>query len=148
MKTYSDQPRWTLFDTLFALVFAAILAMTILASGCKTPTLAAGGSYAQAGQKPDLALYSADAAYASAYATLDFAFKFERDNRAMLWKISPQIKHSLDAVRPVAVQVNLRWAAARKAYLLHPVPANLTTLESILADGQRLAATATAALPK
>lgn len=145
-EDYNPSPRWTFGDTIIVLLLGWLLVLAV--TGCQTPTLAPGGSYAQAGQQPDLALYTADAAFASAYGTLDFAFKFERDNRAMLWRISPNIKHRLDAVRPVAQQAVLRWAAARKAYLLKPVPANLTTLQTILADTERLAATVTAALPK
>jgi hypothetical protein len=95
-----------------------------------------------------MAFYTVDATYDLAYSTLDAAFKFERDNRALLWKASPTIKHTLDAVRPQAVQVNAEYLTARAAYIANPIPAGLSTLQSILAKVQQLSVTATAALPK
>ena len=43
---------------------------------------------------------------------------------------------------------NLEYAKARAAYIANPVPANLTTLEAVLAKVQQLMETASAALPK
>lgn len=126
----------------------AILAIAIALQGCGTPKLAAGGVYAPAGQVADLQLYQADVAYSLAFGTLDSAFRFERENRTTLWKLSPQIKKSLDAIRPDAWQANQHWAVARQAYITSPVPANLTAIQVIVAKVQQLAVTAQAALSK
>jgi hypothetical protein len=122
-------------------------------TGCKA-SLQTGGAYAPvdaagaATVQPDMSFYVADAAYNLAYSVVDAAFKFEYDNRALLWKASPQIKHTLDGVRPQAVAANLEWAKARQVYMLNPVPANLSALQAILAKVQQLAQTATSVLPK
>jgi hypothetical protein len=126
----------------------------LLCTACNTARLEPGGAYAPATtnsagqviytQQPDLAFYTTDAAYDLAYSAIDAAFKFERDNRAMLWQISPQIKHSLDSIRPQAVEANARYLAARAAYMAHPVPANLGALQRILSEVQSLTAAARA----
>lgn len=97
--------------------------------------------------QPDYAFFIVDSAFDLAVSALDAAFTFERVNRAMLWKVSPDIKHGLDQVRPVAVQVKVDYAKARAAYMANPVPANLTILQQVLARAQQAAATAEAILP-
>lgn len=138
--------------------FQRILAITILVSvalcgGCKT-ALAPGGAYSTTDTNgvptmtPDVAFYVADAAYQIAYNTLDAVFTFERNNRLYLWGVSPKIKQTLDSIRPQAVQVNADYLRARAAYMLNPIPTNLTTIQSILAHIQQLMATAIAVIPK
>lgn len=114
---------------------------------CKSPNLAAGGGYAPVttnsvgevvpASAPDKALYLADASYKLAYDTMAGAFKFERDNREEILKISPEVKKALDNLRPNVVEVERRWALARKAYRQNPTPAGLSTIQSILAEIQR-----------
>ena len=147
----------------FSLVLLTVAAL--LLPGCKGK-LAPGGAYAPASTvvivnpdgttttnvipdaTPDLAFYSIDASFDFAYSALDAAFKFEHDNRALLWKTSPDIKHALDAIRPQAWDVARRYAAARAVYVMHPLPPNLDALTLILSETQNLAASAAAALPK
>jgi len=120
----------------------------LLFSGCGTTRLESGGAYAPIGTVPDMQFYQVDLAYDLAYSTLDAAFKFERDNRDMLWKVSPQIKHTLDGIRPQAASANAQYLAARAVYMAHPIPDNLTWLQQALAKVQQLTTTATAVLPK
>lgn len=124
----------------------SILTVALLLTGC-AHRLEPGGAYYPPGQQADFALYAADAAYDLAYSTLDTVFKVERDNRAALFAISPNIKHALDDLRLRAWGVNVRWAHARQAYLANPVPSNLTALQEVLAHAQQLAVTAQAVIP-
>jgi len=139
---------------------AAVLAVAfiIACSGCKA-TLQGGGAYAPVSTNeltgeivivhiPDLAFYNTDAAYDLAYSSIDAAFKFERDNRLLLWRLSPQIKRTLDQIRPQAVLVNAEYLRVRQVYLSNPVPGGLTQLQAVLAKINQIAATAVAALPK
>lgn len=130
------------------LLIAICLALAVVfAPGCGK-TLEPGGAYAPAGQQPDKAFYVADAAYQLGYKTIDAAFNFERDNRQYLWSVSPQIKHKLDEIRPQAVAANAEYLNARATYMKYPVPANLTTLQTVLGKIQQLAVTAQGLLPK
>lgn len=132
-----------------ALMVAGLAGLLLTGAGCAhTPTLETGGTYAATNAAPDLAFYVADSAFDTAYSTLEGAFKFERDNRDALWKISPDIKHTLDKIRPTAWDVVQRYSRSRAVYMAHPAPANLTPLQTVVDDAQRLAATALAALPK
>jgi hypothetical protein len=135
------------------LSFLSIVSLTIML-GCGAGSLQQGGAYSPVDTngvalvQPDLQFYQADAAFDLAYATIDAAFKFEFDNRALLWKTSPQIKRALDGVRPQATAAFIEWGKARQVYLLNPVPANLTVLQQILAKVQQLTLTAQSTLPK
>jgi hypothetical protein len=138
------------------LLLAAGLA-SVCAPGCATK-LAPGGAYSPAitnanGQvilteRPDLKLFAADAAFQISHSAVDTAFRLERENRELLWQLSPSIKHKLDEIRPRAQMAVRKWAIARKAYLAAPVPANLSQLEAALAEMQRLSAVATTLLPQ
>ena len=144
-------------DPLFApLILAAALCLGIVAGfGCKQ-TLEQGGAYAPvttnaAGQieviqAPDLAFFEVDFAFDALYNLADTAFSFERNNRAVLWKLSPDIKHTLDQVRPSFDQAAREYALARQAYLQNPIPANLDTLGTILARMKAISAAAQAAI--
>lgn len=130
----------------------ALLAVGVI--GCAMKKLEAGGAYAPVAADgttqvaPDLGFYAVDSAFDIAYSAIDGAFKFERDNRALLWKVSPQIKHTLDQIRPQAWEAAQRYAAARKVYMANPVAANLSTLQEVLARVQAVSQAALAALPK
>lgn len=128
---------------LAALAYCGALAL----SGCKA-SLQSGGAYAPAGQAPDLAFYVADAAYQVAYQTVDAAFTFEHNNRAFLWGVSPNIKKTLDGIRPDAVKANGDYLHARAVYLANPTPAGLSGVQAILVKIQQLATTAASVLPR
>lgn len=115
---------------------------------CNNARLETGGAYAPVGQQADIAFYSTDAAYDLAYTAIDTIFTFERNNRDALWKISPDIKHTLDGLRPQAWEVNKQYHVAREAYKKVPVPDNLTVLQQVLAKMQKLLAAANAVVPK
>ena len=124
--------------------------------GCKSGKLEGGGFYAPnstnaagiATAHPDYKFFICDLAFSTAYSAVDAAFTFERNNRKLLWKVSPEIKHALDKIRPAAWSTVQRYARARSAYLTSPTPAGLSTLETVLIEIQKLAASAQAALPK
>lgn len=129
-------------------LYSLLLALVCLVAlpACKS-SLAPGGAYVVQGQ-PDMAFFVADAAYQVAYQTVDAAFTFEKSNRAYLWTLSPNIKHTLDGIRPQAVKVNTEYLTARAAYIANPTATGLTGLQAVLAKMQQLVATATSVLPK
>lgn len=139
---------------------AGLVAGALVMAGCQSARLEPGGAYAPLpttnvvtgvvtpANAPDMAFYATDAAYSLAYASLDGAFTFEKANRAALWSISPNIKHTLDQVRPQAWAINVQYHKARAAYLAVPVPANLTVLQQTLAKAQQLLAAVSAVMPK
>lgn len=148
-------------SSILALAGAGLLVLG-LASGCATK-LAEGGAYAPAQitvvtnadstlstnvvqlAAPDFAFYTVDSSFELAYNITQTCFKIERDNRALLWKISPQIKHTLDTIRPTAVDVVKRYGAARTAYMLNPTPAGLGALQNLLSRAQNVASAVQAA---
>lgn len=132
---------------LFVLTLAGLAVAPLALTSCKS-TLEPGGAYAPAGQLPDKAFYVADASYQLAYKAIDACFNFERDNRAYLWAVSPQIKHKLDEIRPQAVAANAEYLHARSVYMKYPVAPNLSLLQTVLGKIQQLANTAQDLLPK
>jgi hypothetical protein len=150
--------KFKLHGLLLAATLVAATAMLTLTPGCGTEKLEPGGAYAPAvtnvdgtvtaTAQPDIAFFTIDASYELAYNAIETAFSFERNNRALLWKLSPEIKHGLDAIRPTASQVKLKYARARAAYIANPIPAGLDTLNQVLSEVQALSNAATAALPK
>lgn len=134
---------------------AVLLAATALGLGCKAH-LESGGAYSPVttnattgvvSNSPDLPFYTADSAFWLAYTSLDTIFSIERNNREALFKISPEIKHSLDAIRPTALEVSQGYLRARQAYIAHPSPAGLTGVNLLLSKLQQLVIAAQAALP-
>lgn len=129
---------------------SGLLTALVLLTGCalfSADKFEPGGAYAKtatAAAMPDL--YVTDAAFDLAWKSVNTAFKFEQDNRATLWVISPKIKHSLDAIRPEASQVWLDYAAARQAYLTMPIAANMDALRAALAKLQQYNTTALAVM--
>lgn len=128
----------------------ALLLGAMLFNGCgllSAKKFEPGGAYANTdttAATPEL--YASDAAFDLAYRALDVTFKYERDNRAALWAISPKIKHSLDGLRESATQVWLDYAVARKAYLATPTTANLSALQTVLGKMQQANAAALAVI--
>ena len=126
--------------------------------GCKSGKLELGGAYRPSSTNaagivvdaaaPDYAFFVADLAFSTAYSAVDAALTFEHNNRKLLWGVSPEIKHTLDKIRPVAWSTVQRYARARSAYLSSPTPAGLSTLQNLLSEIQKIAASAQAALPK
>lgn len=131
-----------------AILFAALTLLIGVGAGCRNPSakLEPGGAYTV--PAPDYAFYTIDAAYDLAYSSINAAFKFEYDNRAYLFGVSPQIKHTLDSIRPQALDADKQYLAARAAYIANPTPAGLTGLQAILAKVQQFASAITAILPK
>ena len=126
-----------------AVLVMAMLIATLALPACKTARLEPGGVYAptnELGQVvyADTGLALADASYQLAYDTVSAVLKFERDNRATIWALSPEVKKALDKVREQGNALNLRWAEARYLYKQNPTPAGLTALQTILAEIQRL----------
>jgi hypothetical protein len=129
-----------------------------LLTGCQLAgnRLEAGGAYApvttnELGQvvpltAPETELFVADTAFKLAYDSLNLAFTTERDNRELFWGMSPDIKHTLDALRPKAVAIVKQYALVRTICLANPNPANLSQVQYVLAEVRRLASTASAAL--
>lgn len=128
----------------------------IIGLGCNKSTLAPGGAYSPitvsaegvTNSAPDMALFVADSAYQLAYTAINAVFTVEYNNRELLFKTSPSVKHTLDGIRPDAVKANADYLAARAAYIAHPTPANLTGVQAVLAKIQQIATAAQAALPK
>ena len=141
-----------------AMLVAIALTVAAVLSGCKSGKLELGGSYRPsttnaAGQvvdaaAPDYGFFVVDLAFSTAYSAVDAAFTFEKNNRNLLWRVSPEIKHTLDKIRPAAWNVVQRYARARQIYLRKPTPADLSILQALLANIEKLAASAQAALPK
>ena len=131
------------------LTILALCAITIL-TGCQTK-LASGGAYAPTAADgtaaPDLVFYQTDSAFDLVHAVFDFAFKAERENRAYLWKLSPNIKHTLDKLRPDALKVVADYTIAREAYQANPSPPGLSTLQGLLARAKQISAAVSAVLP-
>lgn len=124
-----------------------VAALCVCTSGCKTPHAAPGGVYAPTNQVgaviyDDTALALADASYKFTYESALTVFRFERDHRAEIAALSPSVgldvKHGLDQARATTWEIDQRWAKARQAYKLSPTPAGLSTLQTILAEIQRL----------
>ncbi len=138
----------------FLRTFLTVTFAVMFMAGCASKKLESGGAYAPtdstgaATAAPDLPLFTVDSAYRIAYNTVDSIFTIEKDNRDLLWKMNPEIKHTLDRIRPQAWEANVKFHTARNAYIANPVPANLAVLQQILATMQQLVATATAVLPK
>ncbi len=130
----------------------ALFAVTAFLIGCSSTKLEPGGAYAPvdvAGAyaiQPDLQFYQVDAAYKVAYTTVDTLFQFEKANREMLWRLSPNIKKTLDQIRPDAWKANVAYHEARKVYMANPVPTNLTQLQGILQKMQQISASAQAGM--
>lgn len=139
----------------------ALMPFLLLPSGCKSGKLETGGAYAPgvevvtdgrtnvvATAAPDRSLFVIDSAFELAYSAVDTAFSIEKTNRQLLWSISPDIKHTLDRIRPQAAEAVRTYTRAREQYLQNPIPANLSLLETTLRQLQNLASAAQMALPK
>lgn len=129
--------------SLLVVPLIAIAAISAPLSGCKNQTAQPGGAYAptnSAGQViyDDTNLALADASYKLAYTSIQTVFAFERDNRTAIYKLTPSVKEALDKVRPTVVDIDLRWATARRAYRLNPTPEGLSTINSILSEIARI----------
>lgn len=117
--------------------------------GCHTNKLAGGGAYTSlvtntvsgvVTTNTDLAFFVTDSAFTGLQGTIDGVFKYEQDNRAALWSISPNIKLSLDAIRPTASEIVVRYLALREIYKVSKTPGNLTPLQTALGDIKPVAA--------
>lgn len=125
----------------------AVLAIPVgiagCSGGCKTSTLEPGGVYAPtnaAGEVifDDRGLALADATYKLTYESALSVLAYERNNRVAIWALSPEVKRAFDKVRPVVVDINLRWAKARQAYKKNPTPEGLSLMQEIMGEIDRL----------
>jgi len=128
----------------------AIFMCCVALCGCRTPSLEQGGAYnvsvtnAVTGNvisSPDYPFFVVDSSFNLAYQTVDGIFTYEQDNRATLFAINPEIKHTLDKARPIAVDVVRRYTAARADYIASHTPYELKTLQGILSELNTLAVT-------
>lgn len=138
-----------------ALILIGSLLMALVAfAGCGKGTLQPGGAYSGVtasgvtNAAPDYAFFLVDSGFDLAYSSIDAAFKFEKDNRAMLWAVSPDIKHTLDKIRPQALAIATEYLRVRAVYKANPTPANLGALQTALAKIQQLSTAAVAAIPR
>jgi hypothetical protein len=126
----------------YGLALAGLLALGLVGgtAGCGKATLEAGGAYAPTNSAvaPDLALYQIDLAFDLADSATRELMKFERDNRALLWKVDPNIKKTFDQWRPKIVVAEQEFALARMGYLANPVPSGLDQMGTILARLQQI----------
>lgn len=83
-----------------------------------------------------------------AYNAIDFIFTQEMNNRALLARVSPKITPAIDAIRPTAVDVRNKYVAASDAYAANPSPVGLSTMQNLITEIGKLAASAKAALQK
>jgi len=138
----------------FVLTVALAIGLFVVSGGCSNSTLETGGAYTtsstnSAGEvttTSDMVLFKADSAFELCYTSLQTVFQLERNNRELLWKTSPEIKHTLDKCRAQVLPILQRWALARKAYVASSTTANMTTLEGILTDLQTILVAAQAGL--
>lgn len=115
---------------------------------CNKTTLEPGGAYAPEGQQADIPFFVLDAAFKTAHSSADAVFLWERENEKALWKLNHNIKYSIDKMRLEAMDIEIRYARARKVYLANPTPSGLSDLELVLANIQKLSASAQAVIPK
>lgn len=134
-------------------LFIGLAAISVsLFLGCGKATLESGGAYAPANTNVvdtavAVSFYNTDLSYKVAWSAINTVFEFERNNRALLWNLSPNIKKTLDEIRPQAVAANAKYLAARQAYLDTPDQPGLDILHTILADLQKLVASVQVVLP-
>ena len=133
------------------------LALCLGFTACNKSSLAPGGAYTTSVTNvvgtnivvtttSDIGLYDADLSFQLAYKTLDAAFSIEMNNRAYLWNISPNIKHTLDQVRVQAQAAVGDYVKARAAYIANPTPTGLTGILAVVAKVQQLLFAANAAI--
>ncbi len=154
MKTFRERH---LGACLYSMLAASAL-LTIILQGCAT-RLETGGAYAPApitnevtgvvtaSPAPDPGLFAVDTTADFLFTTIQAVFKLERDNRNLFWKISPNIKHTLDGIRPQAKQAVEDFGKARTVYLANPTPAGLSTLDTILGQLKAFSSAVQAVIP-
>lgn len=137
--------------TLFAgsMLAAALSTLPLHQSGCGKKTLEVGGAYyPSTNNAPDIVRFQADTAFLLAYNAIDFVFNQELNNRALLARVSPKITPAIDAIRPAALDVRNRYLAASDAYAANPSPVGLSTMQSLITEIGKIAASAQAALQR
>lgn len=160
-KQASNNGSGTKSGTSLLLVIAALWGIAgagLIGAGC-SGSLAPGGAYAPLltnsvtgattpAAAPDYQFFLYDSAYQTAWNGINAAFDFEANNRAWLWKLDPNIKKTLDGIRPQAVSANADYLTARGGYLANPTPAGLGTVGTLLGRLQQFSTAAGAVLPK
>ena len=135
------------FGVIFS-IFALVLGSLMAFSGCKSgPQLESGGKYTypvtnaatgEVTEQKDVALWTADQSFETAYNAIDTVFAAEQRNRQLFWSISPNIKHGVDKLRVEAQKVTIAYSAARADYIAHPSQSNFSTLQGVLEKAQQL----------
>jgi len=120
------------------LLLSLTLLSSLLISGCvlfnADKKLEAGGAYAKSDTAEAMPeLFLADSAFKTSYSAIVVVFNYEKANRLILWKISPNIKKKLDGYRDQVWEIQVQYAQARTAYLANKVPANLDAVTAALA---------------
>ena len=128
-------------------MLATVSVILLTAASCNPARLESGGAYAPPGQVADLQFYQVDLAFDLARTGVHGVLKFERDNRNALWALSPEIKHTLDRIRPDVVKAESDYFKARATYLSNPVPAGLDPLRTASAKMRQLSATTATVIP-
>jgi hypothetical protein len=133
--------------TAAVLVCAALLPVLF---GCASGNarLETGGAYARTNNAPDYAFYAIEVSYDLALSSFKTASRLEIDNRQLFWNLSPDIKHTLDVIRPQALAADRAYSKARAVYISNPTPAGLSGLQTLLGQFQQLAAAAVSSIPK
>jgi hypothetical protein len=141
------------FLSLFACALL-LCAITVLPGCAGTPRLEKGGAYAPVGEDgqtfiaPDVGFAIAEMGFKVTHLAIKLAFDLEFNNRVVFWNISPEIKKTLDKLRPVVNQAIIEYDLARTAYMANPTPAGLSTLQTVLSKLKQLSLTAEAVIPK
>ncbi len=146
-----------------SILLVAVACLSLTACN-NSPNLEPGGSYAPTitnsttnsegvvttnvypAISPQQVLFATDAAYRFAYETAIGVFEFEKENRAIIEAVAPKVVEALDIARDAVWDIDQRWAKARKAYKANPTPARLDTIQTILAELQRILPTIQAEL--
>jgi hypothetical protein len=151
--------RWFEASLISSIFIGTVVSIIFFTNGCSSANkrLEAGGAYNRITgtnadgtliTQPDPTFFTLDTTANLALDTIDGIFNAERDNRAFFFKLSPDIKRTLDKIRPDAVKYKNAYLDARKAYIASPTPAGLTALGDILAEVNRIMQAVSAAYPR
>ena len=109
-------------------IWMPVFTGAIVGAGCSgCSTLAPEGVYGR-----DKLLYEVDKTVVDAYQIFDSFLKIERDNRDVLFRISPEIKQAADKIRADGPQWIASAIATRDAYKTQPGTDTKNALDSAM----------------